>query len=285
MATLLKRMFAIALIGVSSCNNSDKNSSLIFEELNESLERSNKSIQGNTQTVFNDLGSKRNKPESAEKANFWFPKMDSVSNKSKSLIYMLDSLRDGMRIKNTQLSEETFDKVNAKLKDFKEYVLYCDPLIKLEFEKEAAFLDKDYVSKKIFSEMDSLQKRAALTKIINDIRYLENRVVTFCNYQSVPFCGFGMTKTSVIITCNSKKFGFGDELIIQAGIAEFSIVNKPTFIINGDAVSPGENGIGQYKLKVGNKAGKFKVPVKINYVSSDGRRESFVDDIEYRVLQ
>jgi hypothetical protein len=39
-------VIAILLLAVNACNHTDKNSSLIFEELNESLERSNKTLEG-----------------------------------------------------------------------------------------------------------------------------------------------------------------------------------------------------------------------------------------------
>jgi hypothetical protein len=89
----VKIMLVVALVVLVGCRDSDKNSSLIFEELNESLERSNESIRMSTASVQEDLRQKAKKPETAESAAKWLQKADSIHKMSDSIIQFLYGLK------------------------------------------------------------------------------------------------------------------------------------------------------------------------------------------------
>ena len=97
MATLFNvpvtRILVIALLALIGCKDSDKNSSLIFEELNESLERSNKAIKLSTIRTLENLKQKIEEPSTAEKGGLWMKKAMMILEASNSLDQFIDSLR------------------------------------------------------------------------------------------------------------------------------------------------------------------------------------------------
>ena len=84
--TLIKRIWIVGVLVcvmfLNACKESDKNSSLIFEELNESLERSNESIEQNISTSMRYLQQLTEKPESSEKGIILLSKAKKVKSYS-----------------------------------------------------------------------------------------------------------------------------------------------------------------------------------------------------------
>jgi hypothetical protein len=204
MATLfnvpVKRMLVIVLVLLLGCKDSDKNSSLIFEELNESLERSNKAIDAIKMTYLNDLNSKSKQPQTFELAKRWMPKSDSVLSITKRVVDFIESLKTDLRGKSGYMnvngktsindnSQKTvsslfadgkqLNELSEKLKSFEVEILKVDSSIKAEFENKVktAFIlnefERDFFSKStvlecyaLLSKLNCLRTRLLLTAII-----------------------------------------------------------------------------------------------------------------------
>ena len=299
MATLfnvpVKRILVIALLALTGCKDSDKNSSLIFEELNESLERSNKAVKYSTIDALEDLKAKLRVPETAEKTSFWFPKADFIYTKSKEIIDLIDSLKLEIKGEDEKVLQQNSGKLYVKLKNFRESVLTCDPEIKKEFEKKISVFDEGFQARfknenefysVNFNITDLSKRKLVLLKAENDVRNIENMIVIYCKNKIGMVDGPGLyDKFQVIVSSNSSVIKGGEEIIIEAGIGEFKTQAMPTFLIGGKNVAMNENGVGTYKIKVGNKSGKYKIPVKISYYKPDGLRKTYEREIEYTVVE
>jgi hypothetical protein len=290
MVTLLKRMLSIVLVALSSCNNSDKNSSLIFEELNESLERSNEAIDNSTNYILLSLESKSHETVTAERAVFWLSKADSIHANAKQLIEFINELKFYSKEKKIDIGQRNSNDLYKRLKVFNEFILNSDPYIKTEFKEGILGLNKNNSNELEFNQVnftdkDELKTKTALLKFENDVRVSENRVIAFCNQQALPGCNLAYGMVSAIATSNSTKFGIREELVINLGVGEFNLANKPSFFVNGINIPPNENGIGEYKMSVGNKPGKYKAHVQIKYSLPDGKPSSLEKDIEYTVVE
>ncbi len=89
----VKRMLVVALIVLTGCRDSDKNSSLIFEELNESLERSNKTLEGSISYAIIGLEDLAKMPEMSEKGAFLLTKGQTIKSYSSQLADFIDSTK------------------------------------------------------------------------------------------------------------------------------------------------------------------------------------------------
>jgi len=283
----------MALVMLIGCRDSDNHSSLIFEELNESLERSNKSIELSTVNTLNDLDIRKEKPGTAEKAIYWGSKAYSVKSKTTELVWFVDSLLLNLKESNTELPEEDVFNLYDKLKSYRHFALTVESGIGKEFNGKLPVFSNNFLAsfanKSLFRDIYFKAKvelaKSALIKFKNDLKVSENMLIAYCNNQSIPGCGLNMRKFQAIAVANSTKLGVGDELIIQVGVGEFDNSSKPDYLINGVNVLSNEKGVGEYKINVGNKIGKHKVKIKISYTAQDGIRDSLEKDIEYTVVE
>lgn len=271
----VKRMLVIVLVVLIGCNDSDKNSSLIFEALNESLERSNEAIQNSTKIALQNLEDKSKTPAMAERGIIWLNKANYIVEVSKAINDSIDEVNKRSSVNN----EKDLNRIHKLLEKFTESILNCDAMIKKEFQNKVDFLSKGFNT-----PSNRFEKKIQLYKLKNDVTNIENMVVTYCKYQvGCLDCG-GYNKIQVIAATNSSVFKKGQEMIIQAGVGEFNLQSKPSFVINGVDVIPNENGVGEYKIKIRNKPGNYKVHAKIKYLTPDGRSNTFEKDIEYSVI-
>lgn len=284
MATLfnvpVKRILVIALIALSSCKDSDKNSSLIFEELNESLERSNKNLKISTLEVINDLELKRREPATAAKAIVWGNRAYSVTDSSKNIIDFIDSTEQAVLTMSKTGRDKYSEKLDSMLKKYQTSVLTSDLYERNEFENRINFRPVN-----LASTSESSRIKASLLRIKNDIRNLENMAVRFCESQVGCLDCHNYEMFQAIAASNSSVFRKGQEMIITAGVGVFNIKSKPSFEINGMDIQPNENGVGEHKMTIKNKPGNYKVHVKIKYIKADGKQDSLEKDIEYTVME
>jgi hypothetical protein len=139
-----------------------------------------------------------------------------------------------------------------------------------------------------FNRLDTNSTNPILTKFQNDIFNVENRVITFCHNQvgMVDGPGSGYYESySALAVANATRLGINEEIIITTGVAQFSRISKPSFLINEKAITANEMGIGEYKMKVSSKPGKYKIPVKISFTTEYGKPAILEKDIEYTVVE
>jgi len=286
---LVKRMLVIALVLLSACRDSDKNSSLIFEELNESLQRSNKIIDNSSAGIILNLKAKLNESETAEKAQVWAPVADSVYTKAKYLVDFIRLLKSSLKQGEIEIGNRISKDLYTRLINFKEYILKKDALFKADYKPGIDILDKNIKEEAAFYNVNflnknTIQKSGMLSKIENNLLVATNEIVTFCDNQAMTFhCGI-LEKFQPIAVINSNKFGIGDELVIDAGIGAFKLTGRPSFEINGINIKPNENGVAEYRIKVKGEPGKYNAHVKIKYTAPDGSENTLEKNIQYSVI-
>ncbi len=307
---LVKRIFVITLIALSSCKDSDKNSSLIFEELNESLERSNENLQQEANIKIKDLEAKADKPETTEKATLLLSKARYVHQKSSDLFEFIDSLRkaldeqigansyvgdEGQRFVDKIFNKEKkASELYKRLIDSRVIFLNTDSNYKKEFERGLItvanynfikrYNDDKQFAKKLFANKTYSEAITSLSKFKNDILSTECNLIEFFRTIIVGEVIIYDYFPEALTSQNSMKFRAGEELIITTGIGAYSVVPKQEISINKLLIEI-KDGVGIYKMKVSNKPGRYKVPIKIKYTTHDGRQDTFEKDIEYTVVE
>ena len=285
MATLfnvpVKRILVIALLALTGCKDSDKNSSLIFEELNESLERSNKNLELSTIEAINSIESKRQDVVTAEKANVWFSRAYPVVESSNKIIDFVDSTQQAVIKMNVEDREKYAENLDSMIRKYQQAVLTADSYERKEFSNRIIFH-----SSKSNILSDTFTIKTFLLKLKNDVRNMEDMAVLFCRNQIGSLDGDALfEKFQPIAAINSSVLKIGQEIVVDVGLGEFNLSNKPTFSINGINVLPNENGVGEYKMKVKKKPGKYIIPVKITYTRKNGKLDSIEKKIEYTVVE
>ena len=119
----VKRILVIALLALIGCKDSDKNSSLIFEELNESLERSIKNLELSTIEAINSLESKKQEPVTAERANVWFSRAYSIVENSNKIIGFIDSTQQAVVKMNDDDRRKYSEGLDSMLRKYQDSIL------------------------------------------------------------------------------------------------------------------------------------------------------------------
>jgi GldM N-terminal domain len=293
---LIKRIqvagLLIAVLFLNACSDGDKNSSLIFEELNESLERSNKAIDAITMASFKSLEEKTKKVESAERASVWIIKADTINLKANTIIEFIEQLKSVSNKGNSEMWKSNQNKLYSKLKNFRKEILSIDSEINSEFEKKIPVFNTDFKEKfkdeyefeqANFSNSNSAKVKSVLSKFENDVKISQSDLIMFCDLKCGVGCNLGINTITAIISGNSTHFKSGEDIVITAGLGSFSTVSKPQFFINDTFVESSGSGYIKYKMKVKGNTGKYKVPVKIEYINQDGMRTKVYDYVEYTV--
>lgn len=277
----VKRMLLVALVVLLGCKDADKNSSLIFEELNESLERSNKNLELSTIEAINSIESKRRDVVTAEKANVWFGRAYPVVENSNKIIDFIDSTQQEV-IKMTMEDRKKYaENLDSMIRKYQQAVLTADSYERKEFSNRIIFHS---LKSNILS--DTFTIKTFLLKLKNDIRNMENMAVLFCRNQIGSLDGDALfEKFQPIAAMNSSVVKTGQEIIVDVGVGEFKLTSNPIFSINGINVLPNENGVGEYKMKIKKKPGKYVIPVKITYTKRNGQLDSLERGMEYIVVE
>lgn len=285
-----------------------------FKTVNRSLETTNATVDASTATILKSLDEKTKKPETADRANKWYPKAKEVSGLSKTVYDYIQGLKtqivksaDGdINDPNKKFKEDNLDiathlmvekgegkKLYGMLQDYKKNVLNVDPEIKKEFESSLPIdLSKPPTTNKgnntweaaYFRMVPTVAALTILSKFQNDVKTAENKVVAFC-HNKVGEVEVVFDSYAAIVGQNSKYLMPGEEIQIQAGIGAFSKDAKPTITIGGTAVAIGKDGYAEYKT-AGGGIGNHTIPVRISYFNQFTGKDEIVErSIEYKVGQ
>jgi|GEM_PF-4791451 len=285
----VKRILVIALVMSIGCRESDKNSSLIFEELNESLERSNKLVANSSSVILESLKSKVDDPATTEKAKIWLSTADSIYSTEKHLIGFIDSLKSNLKQNRIVVGKATSDDLFKKMIAFKEFVADKILRYKTGLNADIDILRRGVVDNTNFYDTYFFNNTVEgiiteLSKFENVIAIATNEIISYCHNQITgPHCKF-FEKNHAIAVSNSTVLQKGQEMVVQAGVGEFSVKSNPVFEINGVTVLPNSNGIGEYKMRIKNSPGDYKLHVKIKYIETDCQEVTLEKDIEYKVI-
>lgn len=284
-----------------------------FKTVNNSLEKTNTTVNNSTQTVMTSLTEKMADPVTRDRATIWHPKAKQVVDLSKQASDYIQALKDqilteaggkpgdptkGFKEDNLDIATRIMvEKGEGKklydiLDKYKKDVLAVDPLIAQNFANSLQIdLTKPPTKNKgnnsweaaYFRMVPTVAALTILSKFQNDVKTSENKVVSFCHEQ-VGKVTVRFDTYAAIIGQNSTYLMPGQELEITAGVGAFSKQALPVITIGSNTVAIGEDGAAHTKLAAGG-IGSRSIPVKIEYTDQEGKKQVINKEVEYTVGQ
>jgi len=238
--------------------------------MEQSLANSNTVINTSTDIILKALLEKTYEWATKERSMLWYPKAEQIVKLSKETYNYLENAKRELKEK-----ELSIDMLNEKMFKFHQDILNTDSSIRVTFNSDPMFI----------SPITKVTGSATLTALQNNIKIIENKVIAFCN-NKVGIIWDGFDSYSVIIGQSSNYLKPGDALEITAGVGAFSKAGQPEIIIGDSTVEISEEGCALYKIKVSNKPGQYKIPVKIDFLNqTTGKNEKLEKNIEYTVAK
>ena len=311
------RIIGIIIFAVvfSSCTNKADSILAVFKATEEGLIQSNSVISNSSNVIYKELNTKLTEPVSAGQASVWQPKAILIKGKSAGIIRYLDSLivelkkEAGLKLENMKevyreddldavsrffINKNTGDELYKKLKNHKQDMLTIDPELNKQFGANAIIITRKFelagknskeFTETFFNHVPVITALAMIRKLENNVRVLENKFVEFCYQKIGSIDGDAFfDKVGVIIAQSTTTIKAGDKIEITAGIGTFSMAGNPKITIHGKLIQM-ENAVASYKFKTPLKAGKYFVPVKIEYTDLKGMINVKMDKLKYTVLE
>ncbi|HYC41283.1 MAG TPA: gliding motility protein GldM [Chitinophagaceae bacterium] len=281
-----------------------------FKTVNKSLETTNTTVNTSTSAILKSLQDKMRTPETAERANIWYPKAQAVQQYSAAIYNYIQSKKDEIiRLAGGDITKRSFksdnldiatrmfvDKGEGKkllqmLTEYKANILTkIDPKIDsafraslpidLEIPRTQSKSNKTW-ERAYFHMVPTVAALTILSKFQNDVRTTENRLVQFCHEQ-VGKVEVIFDTYAAIVGQNSTYLMPGQELEITAGVGAFSKAALPSITIGGQNVPIGPDGQAVLKMQAGG-VGSRSVPVRISFKDQNGVQQTIEKNVEYTV--
>jgi hypothetical protein len=314
--------FTAAFLLLASCRQRENASQL--KEISEGLVKANNLILDKNKLIYETLREKLKDPRTNELALIWLPRAEVVSRQSAQAKKCIESLkeeilkrsdsfkRNDARIVQDLLEindsgDELFGKL-VSINDSLGLVFSTDEFINKQFllaflqndsigfYKAVPLLSKQYVSlkserrrnsaewiKNKFANSSPLLATAMLNKIESDVTLTENFLIEYCNYQVIDnFCGYD--KFWPIGSISSSCVKPGDTVEVTAGVGMFGNIMRPRITIDGTAERLNSKKVAVHTFIANGKPGKHTIPVKIEYMDSDGTQETATKEITYYII-
>lgn len=278
MHTILFIGLSLVITFFSSCSGKTGSDYVLFASLNEGLENSTKFIKNQTGSFYYSLEDKLTDPASHEKASIWLPKAMHVQSISAKCFKYLDSLKARLK-RNGSFDEKSRRELLERLSGYKKNILTLDSQITYSFSEN--ILDIDRV---LFDDIPAAAIPALISKLQNTIVIVENSIVNFCDAKCTLIRERFDTYSSTVIQ-SSSYVKAGDEIEIIAGVMAFSKSALPVVTINDKIISLGETGAAIYRFRTPTKAGKYTVPVTVQFTDENGLNRSEARNIQYTVFE
>ena len=281
-----------------------------FKTVNKSLENTNATVNTSTTAILKSLQDKMRTPETAERANKWYPKAQQAQEFSAQIYNYIQSKKDelikmaGGNVEKKNFKADNLDfatrmfvdkgegkKLLQMLSEYKVNILEkIDPKIDsafrtslpidLEIPKTQSKSNKTW-ERAYFHMVPTVAALTILSKFQNDVKTTENRVVQFCHEQ-VGKVEVIFDTYAAIIGQNSTYLMPGQELVIDAGVGAFSKAALPTITIGGQNAPIGPDGKATVKMQAGG-VGSRSVPVRISFKDQNGVQQTIEKNVEYTV--
>ncbi len=295
-----------------ACSDNSENDLTVFKALDESLSNSNTTIQRSTETIYASLEQKLADPITATKAQIWYPKAMMIQKYAGDITAFIGDLKHRLKkaaglkkenekeifnesnkgIVNSFFNENRIgDTLYQKLLKFKTDVLSVDIQMDTVFRQTLLLATRAFdlsnsdarnFTKTFFYSTPVVAALATLSTFQNNVRIIENRMISFCNNKMIC-CSFFYDVYSAIIGQNSTYVRTGEQIEITAGVGAFSKVAQPEILFGGKKVDIDETGTAVHKFNSPSKPGKYIVPVKISYTDQDGKKRTIEKAVEYTV--
>jgi hypothetical protein len=300
----------------SSYDDNSKNSLTVYRLADEGLQQSIKSISAATNVTYQAIKEKKEKDYTKALAEIWDIKAMEVKILSQSMINYIQESKDELKKEtgandpnsgavgwenNTTATDHLFEshgkgkELFEKLIRYKQTVLSVDPKINNRFQNIVNIFSKGFdfenadaktFSKTFFDHMPVIATYVMLSKFENNVKIIENEIVTFCYSQIGYLDGEAMVdQYDFLVGQSSNYLKAGTELEINAGMGSYSVENKPVIKFD-DKLIPLRNGVAELKFKTPTKAGKYFVTINIDYTNRrNGKRESLTKTISYTLIE
>jgi gliding motility-associated protein GldM len=284
-----------------------------FKTVDNSLKKTNTTVNASTDQIFNSLTEKMSDPATAVKASTWQPKAKEAIGYSKEAFDFIQQLKndilkeaggdpndptktfkeDNLEIATRIMVKEGKGKqLLAMLEKFKTNISHIDDSsaaykellksLQVDTEKpKTATNAKKSWEETYFHMVPTVAALTILTKFQNDIKTSENKVVAYCHEQ-VGKVVLKFDSFEAIVGQNSNYFMPGQELVITAGLGAYSKTKLPNVSVNGQGVALNEKGQAVYKTQAGG-AGPHKVDVTVSFTDQDGTPQTRTIPVEYFV--
>lgn len=302
------------IIFFSSCSDNSESTINVFRAIEEGLQQSIKTISQSNEVIYHSLDERLADPRNRERTMIWQPKAIQVKNLSDSIIKYIRELKEELKNEagpdnpgdkgssqegNLTVTDHVFESHGRGKELFEKLLKYRQEVLSVDSGWNVLFRNNiivftgnfDYTRndtaafiRTYFNNIPLIATYAMLSKFENNVKIIENTLVTFCSNQ-IDGIIESYTVFRAIVGQSSNYIKAGDEIEITAGIGAFSVAARPRITINDKIIQITEGGVALYKLKTPLKAGKYSVPVKIEYTDEDGRKELMTKNIEYTVIE
>lgn len=302
------------MVGLYSCSSgNDEGDTTLLKEVNKSLLQSNLSTDFSTIITLESLYDKTKRPETSDRASKWFTKAKKIKKLTDSIIHDIQRIKfdligeagfDPLKEEKSKSAKQAVDHIFKEHKEgqllHEKLILYkkdlqaidSNPSIRQQITSFASFITADVVSgENAFADRyfntTVLGAITMLNKIDNDIRVVQNKLITFCNEQiSIHAMYFdAFPAYSPLITQSAAIVRPGQPITITAGIGEYSVVTKPSVKIADTNIPMNDFSFFEYELKTPSKAGDYTTSVIMKYFDPRvGKEVEVKKTINYTVL-
>jgi gliding motility-associated protein GldM len=287
-----------------------------FKTVDNSLDKTNTTINSSTSNVMASFKAKLNEPASREKAAIWYPKAEQAQKLTADMYNYIENLRAHIKKEAgfdpaAKKGDSTYKEDNqdiptrimvkeGKGKELQQKMAaYRTAMLKLVSDDKRGEFEKGMqvdvsvphgltggtktFEDAYFHMVPTVAALTILRKFENDVKTTENRIVNHLHEQvgkvEVIFDSF-----EAIVGQNSKYLMPGQELEINAGLGAFSKSKVPTITIGGTNVPTNEKGMAVYKTAAG-AIGQHTIPVTVAFVDQDNKPQTRTFNVEYTVGQ
>jgi gliding motility-associated protein GldM len=285
-----------------------------FKTVDKSLQSSSTNINSSNEVLYKSLTKMMSEDKTKLQAAVWQPKAEQAKGYAAAIDAYINELKQelkkgaGLRMKekngvqvedfkedNLDASTRLFetnkkgDELKARLEDFKKKILDIDPKIREKFESnfpvstdgvEGKEGKKDFTTG-YFHMTPTVAALTILSKFQNNIKTVENQVVSFCHGQ-VGAVEVHMDQVGVLVGQSSNYLMPGQELVVTAGVGAYSSTVHSNISVNGSPITL-VNGQGEYKIPSVSGAGKHTIQVSGSFTGEDGKPVPISKTIEYVV--
>ncbi len=181
----------------SSCNPHTNKQEAIFIAMDQVMERTNQVLDRENEMIMYAIKEKLYDPATAEKAEIWHPRSEAITKYSNDLINELRVVEAKLN-NHDRLSKADSRDLNERLEKYKHNVLAIDSSIWNEFRTNLVLVTKHFDSstpadqdlfKTFFDATGKEGSRAMLQIIENNIRIIQNKLISYCNAHLFHYVG------------------------------------------------------------------------------------------------
>jgi hypothetical protein len=267
-------LLSILLLNLIGCDNKKENNEISF--LNNTVIQATDVIIKNSAASYNQLENELNKQFKNENLALYNQIAILEKEEATAICSYIDSIKN--------IESIGWIKIINKLETFKNSTKERGKII---FENDSIYIHSldsilTFMPEKEFKSLSKDLQMSVLNRMVFGIRNLENDFIKICIYKTTPICGLNMSKMSFLIGQSATHVRTGDLLTITAGVGEFSAATKPIISI-GDNNIEVNGGQGIRVMKVKEKVGINKIPIKIEYTDENGKKNTKTEIIEYTI--